>query len=360
MIDLEVRTKSRAYPVRIGSWRDWDLRELLDLDEIGTWVVVGDRRVWEHWGQDLLAAFGSAGIEPSVLTLEAGEPMKTHESVFQVYDFFLQHRMRRDGAVAVFGGGVLGDLVGFAAATYQRGIRYVQIPSTLLAMVDSSVGGKTGVNYRKHKNMIGAFHQPELVLVSPEWLLSLPAREFRAGLAEVIKCGAIRDPQLLLLLEAADPDRLLRSTVLEEVIARALAVKAAVVAEDEMDLGVRNLLNYGHTFGHAIESATSFERFLHGEAVSIGMVAAARLSTQLAGLPIEEADRLEALLVRYGLPVRAPHIDPEKILELVSMDKKASSRGQRWVLTPAWGTATVSSQVPAEEVRRSLAYVLES
>lgn len=360
MIDLEVKTRSRAYPVRIGSWRDWDLRELLDLDEIGSWAVVGDRRVWEHWGQDVLSAFGSAGIEPAVLTLEAGEPMKTHDSVFQVYDYFLQHRMRRDGAVAVFGGGVLGDLVGFAAATYQRGIRYIQIPSTLLAMVDSAVGGKTGVNYRKHKNMIGAFHQPELVLVSPEWLLSLPQREFRAGLAEVIKCGAIRDPQLLVLLEKADPERLLRSSVIEEVIARALAVKAAVVGEDELDLGLRHILNYGHTFGHALESATSFERYLHGEAVSIGMVAAARLSTRVAGLPVGEADRLEALLVRYGLPTRASAIDPEKILDLVSMDKKASAKGQRWVLTPAWGTATVSSQVPVEEVRRSLSYVLGS
>lgn len=360
MIDLEVKTTSRTYPVRIGSWRDWDLRDLLPLDTIGSWLVVGDRRVWEHWGQDVLAAFGSAGLEPAVLTLEAGEPMKTHESVFQVYDFFIQHRMRRDDAVAVFGGGVLGDLVGFAAATYQRGVRYVQIPSTLLAMVDSAVGGKTGVNYGKHKNMIGCFHQPEAVLVSPEWLFSLPPREFRAGLAEVVKCGAIRDPQLLTLLESADPARLLRSTILEEVVARALAVKAAVVGEDETDQGLRHILNYGHTFGHALEGATSFERFLHGEAVAIGMVGAARLSARVCGLPEAEADRLEALLQRYGLPTRAPGVATEKILELIVMDKKVSARGQRWVLTPSWGTATVSGQVPMEEVRRALAYILES
>ncbi|MCA9755142.1 MAG: 3-dehydroquinate synthase [Candidatus Eisenbacteria bacterium] len=360
MIDLEVKAKSRTYPVRIGSWRDWDLRGLLDLESMGAWALVADKRVWEHWGQDLLSAFGSAGIDPAVLTLEAGEPMKSHDSVFQVYDFFLQHRLKRDGVVVVFGGGVLGDLVGFAAATYQRGVRYIQIPSTLLAMVDSAVGGKTGVNYRNHKNMIGAFHQPDAVLVAPEWLLSLPQREFRAGLAEVVKCGAIRDPQLLTLLEEADPQRLLRSTVLEEVIARALAVKAAVVGEDETDMGVRHILNYGHTFGHAIESATSFERFLHGEAVAIGMVAAAQLSTRTVGMDPEAAKRLEALLVRHGLPVRAPHVDAENLMELMTMDKKASAKGQRWVLTPEWGKATVSTQVPTEEVRRALTYVLES
>lgn len=358
MIELHVNLGIRSYPVRIGPWRDWELRTLLGVDRLGDWAIVADERVWDLWGKDLLAGLGSAGIEASVLCLSGGETAKNHETLFRIYDFLLERRIRRDGVLAVFGGGVLGDVGGFAAGTYQRGIRCVQIPTTLLAMVDSSVGGKTGVNYRSQKNIIGAFHQPAAVLIATDWLRSLPTREFRAGLGEVIKCGAIRDVRLLEVLEEHDPSRLVGSERVEEVIARALSVKAQIVEMDEQDHGLRHVLNYGHTVGHAIESVTGFTRYLHGEAVSLGMVAAAQLSTRVAGLAPGSALRVETLLERYELPVRAHGIDPDLVLSTLQMDKKSTSRTQPWVLTPELGRATVSSQVPSEDVREAVAYVL--
>lgn len=357
MIEIQVALGERAYPVRIGSWRDWELRGLQDLTA-RPWALVSDTRVWKSWGQDLQAAFATAGIETSPLLLGAGEAAKTHQTLFHIYDHLFSRRIRRDGVIAVFGGGVLGDVVGFAAATYLRGVRYVQIPSTLLAQVDSSVGGKTGLNYAGYKNTIGAFHQPSAVLISPEWLLSLPEREFRAGLAEVIKCGIIGDPKLLEILEDEEPDRLVRSPRLEEVIARAVAAKATVVAQDERDQGLRAILNFGHTIGHALEAVTGFERYLHGEAVAIGIVAALQLSVAEAGLPAEQARRIESLLEAYGLPTRAPEIDVQRILQALPMDKKADSRGSVWVLTPRMGEANVSSQIPVSRVHEAVAYVL--
>ncbi len=349
-----------SYPVHIGSWRDWDLRSAVPALSRGKWAVVADATVWEHWSRDLESALSAVGCRPACLVLSGGERAKTHESVFRVYDFLLGEQIRRDGGVLVFGGGVLGDLVGFAAATYQRGIACVQIPTTLLAMVDSAVGGKTGVNYGGHKNMIGAFHQPNAVLVSPDWLSSLPEREFRAGLAEVIKCGAIRDSGLLDLMEQLDPSRLVRSAHLEEVIARALGVKRDVVAEDERDQGLRHILNFGHTVGHAIEAVTGFQRYLHGEAVGLGMVAAAELSHSHLGLGGEQVARLEALLSRYGLPTRSVGLEVETLLHATHMDKKADAGGRRWVLTPRWGEATVVSQVPEAQVRESIHRILDS
>ena len=358
MIELKVNLGHRSYPVRIGPWRDWDLRHLFEDARPARWAVVSDTRVWELWGRDLLSGLGSAGIEASVLCLDAGEPAKSHQTLFRIYDHLLAEKVHRDGVLAVFGGGVLGDVGGFAAATYQRGIRYVQIPTTLLAMVDSSVGGKTGVNYGHHKNMVGAFHQPSAVLISPEWLMSLPEREFRAGLAEVMKCGVIRDVRLIELLEEVEPERLLRSERLEEVVARGLGVKARIVEEDETDLGLRRLLNFGHTVGHAVEAVTRFERFLHGEAVAVGMVAAAQLSTQVADLPVSSLFRIESLIERLGLPTRACDLQADEILRALEMDKKASSRGPAWVLTPELGRATVSDQVPGDRVREAIHYVL--
>jgi 3-dehydroquinate synthase len=306
-----------------------------------------------------MACLGAAGIDVHVLELEGGEPAKSHETLFRIYDHLLAKKVRRDGTLAAFGGGVIGDVAGFAAATWQRGIRFVQIPSTLLAQVDSSVGGKTGLNFREHKNLVGAFHQPSAVLISPEWLNSLPSREFRAGLAEVIKCGAIRDEGLLGILEEENPARLGRSSRLDEIVARALAVKTRIVEQDERERGLRRVLNFGHTVGHAIESATGFRHYLHGEAVAIGTVAAARLSVLAAGLPEEEAQRLEALLRRYGLPTRTPAADLDAILGFLAMDKKVEAGGPVWVLTARLGAATVAAQVPSGAVREAVSYILE-
>jgi 3-dehydroquinate synthase len=360
VIDITVRLGDRSYPVRIGPWRDWDLRTVVRNWPTSPWALVADRRAWETWSGDLLACLGAAGVDVHVLELEGGEAAKSHETLLRIYDHLLAKRVRRDGTLAAFGGGVLGDVAGFAAATWQRGIRFVQIPSTLLAQVDSSVGGKTGLNFREHKNLVGAFHQPAAVLISPEWLNSLPLREFQAGLAEVIKCGVIRDAGLLDILEEENPVRLGRSPRLEEVVARALAVKARIVEEDERDRGVRRLLNFGHTVGHAIESASGFRRYLHGEAVAIGMVAATRLSVLAAGLPEPEAQRVESLLVRHGLPVRTPAASLEAILGFLAMDKKVEAGGPVWVLTPGLGTATVAGQVPQGAVRDAVSYIMET
>jgi len=359
LIEITVHLGQRSYPVRIGPWRDWDLRNLAREWPQTPWTLVCDRRVWDVWSKDLLACLGSAQVDLNLLELEGGEPAKAHGNLFRIYDHLLAHKVRRDGTLAVFGGGVLGDLAGFAAATWQRGIRFVQIPTTLLAQVDSSVGGKTGMNYGEHKNLIGTFHQPSAVLISPEWLNSLPPREFRAGLAEVIKCGVIRDPELLRILEEEDPANLGRSSRLEEVLARALVVKARIVEEDERESGLRHVLNFGHTIGHALESATSFSRFLHGEAVALGMVAALRLSRDCADLRPADFDRVEALLVRHGLPVRTDGIDPELVLRFLDLDKKATSRGPVWVLTPGLGRASVFGQVPDSLVFEAVTHILQ-
>jgi len=358
VIELTVRLGDRSYPVRIGPWRDWDLRALVRDWPKSPWALVVDRRAWEVWSHDVLACLGAAGVDVHVLELEGGEPAKGHASLFRIYDHLLANKIRRDGTLAAFGGGVLGDLAGFAAATWQRGIRFVQIPTTLLAQVDSSVGGKTGVNYREHKNLVGSFHQPSGVLISPEWLNSLPPRELRAGLAEVIKCGVIRDLELLRLLETEDPARLGHSTRLEEILARALTVKAAIVEEDERDRGQRRLLNFGHTVGHALESATGFRRFLHGEAVALGMVSALRLSQRTAGLSAEDVTRVEDLLRRHGLETRVQEVEPESLLYYLQMDKKVESEGGVWVLTERLGAATVATRVPEELVRDAVTYIL--
>ncbi len=359
MIEIDVRLGARSYPVSIGSWRDWDLRSVVRDRNRGSarWALVADRKVWEVWGRDLEACAGSAGLEFHPLLLDAGEAQKSHETLFRIYDHLLATRTRRDGVVAVFGGGVLGDLVGFAASTYQRGISYIQAPTTLLAQVDSSVGGKTGLNYGGHKNMIGAFHQPSAVFISPEWLATLPSREFCAGLAEVVKCGVVRDAELLGILETEEPDRLLHSARLEEVIARAVAVKASVVEADETDQGLRHILNFGHTIGHALEATSGFSRYLHGEAVAIGMVGALHLSVAEAGLAKGDLERIEALLLRFRLPVRASDVSADALMSALSMDKKAQESGGVWVLTDGMGRSTVSRQVNEPNVRSALRYI---
>jgi 3-dehydroquinate synthase len=358
MIELQVRLGERSYPVRIGPWRDWGLRSLVKGWPAQSWGLVADRKVWEVWSKDLLSCLDAAHIEVRVLELDGGETAKDLTTLRRIYDHLLSQKIRRDGTLAVFGGGVLGDLAGFAAATWLRGIRLVQIPTTLMSQVDSSVGGKNGLNFGQYKNLIGSYHQPDAVLISPEWLNSLPPRDFASGLAEVMKCGIIRDPELLRLLEEEDPVRLSRSAGLEEVVARALVVKARIVEQDERELGLRRLLNFGHTVGHALESATGFERLLHGEAVALGLIAGLHLSVAVCGLDPQELERMEELLRRYGLPVRIGSLDPEAILSRLDMDKKTRSGQQVWVLTERLGTATVASQVSYEKVRNAVEYIL--
>ena len=250
---------------------------------------------------------------------------------------------------------MVGDLAGFAAATYQRGVPFVQVPTTLLAQVDSSVGGKTAINHPRGKNMVGAFHQPQLVLADMDTLATLPERELRAGLAEVIKHGAIRDAALFAWLEA-NVERLVARDVeaLAHVVKRSVEIKAAVVARDEREAGERALLNFGHTFGHAIEAGLGYGTWLHGEAVAAGMVMAAELSTRLGMLEPQSAERLRRLIERAGLPVAGPGLPADRYLELMSVDKKAQAGRLRFILLERLGSAVIRGDVSPDALRATL------
>lgn len=288
---------------------------------------------------------GLAGFDISVETIPDGERFKTLATASRLLDALVEARIARDGALVAFGGGVVGDVSGFAAACYQRGIAYVQVPTTLLAQVDSSVGGKTGVNHAAGKNLIGAFHQPLCVISDTATLRTLPDRELRAGLAEVIKCALICDAQFLSWLEA-HLDHLLKREppALTHAIRRSCEIKAEIVARDEREQGPRALLNLGHTFGHAIESATGYDQWLHGEAVAAGLLIATSLSTRLGWLPGADLDRVRALLNRAGFPLTVPTIGSEQALAHMQRDKKVLDDRIRLILLKKLGAAEITDQ----------------
>jgi 3-dehydroquinate synthase len=307
-------------------------------------MIVTDTTVARLYLPALRAALGERrNIQECILA--EGEQQKTLQTVSWIFDALVGQRFNRDAVVLAFGGGVVGDIAGFAAACYQRGVRYVQIPTTLLAQVDSSVGGKTGVNHSGGKNLIGAFHQPIAVIADTATLESLPEREVSAGIAEVIKYGCIWDLELLGWLDnnmsqlrAREPE------ALTHAIYRSCAIKAAVVAQDEREEGLRAILNFGHTFGHAIEAATGYEVYLHGEAVGLGMLMAADLSRRLGLIDTPARDLIHTLVRRAGLPIEAPRIGAARALELMKMDKKVLAGAVRLVLLERLGNATVLSK----------------
>jgi len=272
-----------------------------------------------------------------------GERYKTLETATAIFDALIANKLNRDATLVALGGGVIGDIAGFAAACYQRGISFVQVPTTLLAQVDSSVGGKTGVNHPGGKNLIGAFHQPVAVIADTDTLATLPERELRAGLAEVIKYGCVADPALFDWLEANIGSLLARETdALIHAIATSCEIKARIVAQDEREHGVRATLNFGHTFGHAIEAATAYERYLHGEAVAVGLLIATDLSVRLGLIERGVLDRVRALIAAAGLPTQAPRIGAARALELMQMDKKVQDGTIRLVVLDGLGAAVVS------------------
>jgi 3-dehydroquinate synthase len=300
-------------------------------------------------------ALARAGVEVVRIVVADGEEHKDWRTLNAIFDVLLEQRCGRDCTLVALGGGVIGDLAGFAAATYQRGVQYIQIPTTLLAQVDSSVGGKTAINHPLGKNMIGAFHQPRLVLADLDTLKTLPERELRAGLAEVIKHGLVRDAAFFGWLEDS-VDRLLarEPKALSHAVLRSVAIKADIVAQDERENGVRALLNFGHTFGHAIETGLGYGAWLHGEAVAAGMAMAADLSRELGFLSEADARRIRALLGRAGLPVAATGIGPKRMQQLMSVDKKAREGRIRFVLLEGLGAATLRADVPAAAIERTL------
>lgn len=279
------------------------------------------------------------------VVLPDGEQYKTLESINEIFDELLKERFGRDATLLALGGGVVGDMTGFAAACYQRGIDFLQIPTTLLSQVDSSVGGKTGVNHSLGKNMIGAFHQPQAVLIDTSTLTTLEERHYRAGLAEVIKYGLIEDREFFIWLqENLDSLLAFEQNALVHAIETSCRIKAEVVADDERESGRRAILNLGHTFGHAIETATGYSEWLHGEAIATGMVMAADLSARSGWLAREDVDEIRALLQRVGLPINPPaSMVPEEFLDLMSHDKKVVSGQLRLVMLKSIGQAVVTS-----------------
>lgn len=315
-------------------------------------IIVTDSNVGPLYAETVRKSLLDAGIETSIITVPAGEASKSMERVTEIARGMLRSGLDRKSFLVALGGGVIGDLAGFAAAIFQRGIPCVQIPTTIVSHVDSSVGGKTGVNTPEGKNLLGAFHQPALVLADVSTLETLPEREFNEGFAEVIKHAAIRDAELLSLVE----DRGSIRDQLIPLVSRNVAIKADVVEEDEKEtLGTRALLNFGHTIGHGIEAAGGYGRFLHGEAISLGLVAAVRLSTQHSTLPEAEGQRIIAALESYELPTQLPaDISTETVLAALARDKKFEAGEIRFVLLDQLGSAFVSSDLSHEDLASAI------
>ena len=317
-------------------------------------AVVSDDRVAALHAAPVLDSLRAGGHEPTLVTVPAGEASKSLAQAGRVAEALVEAGLDRQGFVVALGGGVVGDLAGFVASIYQRGVPVVQIPTTIISQVDSAVGGKTGVNVPAGKNLLGAFHPPVTVVVDLDTLDTLPEREFNEGFAEIIKHAAIRDRGLFDALFTFE--RYTSRDALPGIIRRNLEIKAEIVAADEFErLGVRALLNFGHTVGHAVEQAAGYGRFLHGEAVALGMVAAGRLSMEAAGLDPADFARLVALLRRFGLPTRLPaDLPPEPIMASLARDKKFEAGTVRFVLVPRLGEAFLSTpgQVGTETIRR--------
>ncbi|MBI2856069.1 MAG: 3-dehydroquinate synthase [Chloroflexi bacterium] len=348
-----VRTPSATYPVYV----EWGL-----LDRIGPYLkglgiggpiyIITDSHVGSRYAQRVQRSLQDSLVECHIYVVAPGEVSKSLEAAEAIYSWLAEQRCERRHAILALGGGAVGDLAGFVAATFLRGLEVVQVPTSLAAMVDASIGGKTGVNLPAAKNLVGAFHQPRAVLADLDTLRTLPRRELASGWAEAIKHGLILDPSLFELFEGKIEALLeLEPKTTAEVVARSMAIKAGVVEEDERETtGRRTILNYGHTIGHALESATRYEALLHGEAVSIGMMAAARISHQMGLLPQDAVERQEQMLRGFGLPTAYPGADAAAVLKAIELDKKAASRKINWVLLEAIGLATLRSDVPLELV----------
>jgi len=351
---LKVELGTRSYPILIGSGllsRPEVFRSHLPAHDV---LIVSDTTVAPLYLAAVRDGLGARRVVEVILP--EGEAHKTLANAARVLDVLIANRFARDCAVLALGGGVVGDLAGFAAACYQRGVAFVQVPTTLLAQVDSAVGGKTAVNHPGGKNLIGAFHQPLLVVADSNTLATLPLRELRAALAEVIKYGLIADAQLFEWLEA-HLERLLERNrdALTHIICRSCEIKAAIVGRDEREHGERALLNLGHTFGHAIESATAYSGWLHGEAVGAGLVVAADMSRECGLLAAADAERVRELVARAGLPTRVTSVTAEAMLAHMRIDKKVLGGQLRLVLLQGIGTACVSADYPRVALTRTLA-----
>jgi 3-dehydroquinate synthase len=349
---VPVSLGSRSYQIKVGG----GLLARLGADcaalQLGQrCAVLTDSNVGKKFAKAALKSLSAAGFAPVLITVPAGEKSKCLAVVEKCHDQLAKHRLERKSFIVALGGGVVGDLAGFVAATYLRGIPFVQVPTSLLAQVDSSVGGKTGVNLKSGKNLVGAFYQPKLVLCDLDALKTLPRREYVSGLAEVIKYGIIYDAALFARLERGLPKLLQREEkILRDVVARCCEIKADVVGQDETESGLRAILNFGHTLGHAIENSSGYGKYLHGEAIAIGQVAAAELSQKVLGLPATDVKRIEQLFVRTGLPVsiKLSAVQRKKLFAAMLLDKKVSGGEIKFVLAQKIGKVKFGCRVPAE------------
>ncbi len=320
-------------------------------------LIVTNNDVAIHYGELFLKSLRACGYKPTLLIIEAGEEQKSPESVALIHDAAFSAQLERGSLMIALGGGVVGDMTGFAAATWLRGISVVQVPTTLLAMVDAAIGGKTGVNHKGGKNLIGAFHQPKLVLIDPLTLNTLPEREFRAGMAEVIKYGVIGDSILFNLLEKCsnlENLEVVDNEVLDEIIKRSCSSKAKIVAKDEHERDVRAILNYGHTFGHVVETLCGYGTWLHGEAVSIGMIAIGELAVLLGSWSEDDANRQKALLKKTGLPVIWPNIKTEDVCKTLKGDKKVKEGKIRFIIPKKIGEVEIKNDISNDAIKRCI------
>ena len=351
MLCVNVELQERRYPILIGNGLLQDERSY-PVKRGERVMIVTNPTVAQFYLDTVTFALKKCGCEVDHVLLPDGEKYKTLESLNLIFTALLQGNHGRDTTIIALGGGVIGDVAGFAAASYQRGVRLIQIPTTLLSQVDSSVGGKTAVNHELGKNMIGAFYQPSMVIIDTHTLGTLPKREVNAGLAEVIKYGAILDYEFFEWLEAHIDDLVaLNNESLQHCIARCCQIKADVVARDETEKGDRALLNLGHTFGHAIETHLGYGNWLHGEAVSTGMMMAAALSEQLGDISVADVSRLEKLLARANLPTLSPDsMQPEDYLPHMMRDKKVLAGKLRLVLLKSLGQAYIATDTDKDLV----------
>ena len=355
--EILVELGARRYPIRIGAQLLDDATKWRDVLTGRHTLVVTNDVVAPLYLDRVVAGLYDRTF--STLILPDGEAHKTLESTARIFAALAELKASRDACIIALGGGVIGDMAGFAAACWMRGIAFVQMPTTLLAMVDSSVGGKTAVDLPQGKNLVGAFHQPRAVIIDTKTVMTLPDRELRSGLAEVIKYGALGDASFFDWIEHHADALLARDThALATAIAQSCRQKAGIVARDETEQGERALLNFGHTFGHALETATDYGQLLHGEAIAIGMVCAARLSANLNLATADDAQRLTSLLDRCGLPTAIPAgIDPDRILDLMRLDKKNQSGKLRLILWRGVGRAEIANDVDAAAIRKVLTTV---
>lgn len=358
---VKVGLKGREYSIHIGSGCLDQTGELLTkLGLSSKALVVTDENVNGRYADKVMRSLEGAGFQPICAVLPPGENTKTLDSAGKLFTIAIRGGLDRRSPIIALGGGVIGDLTGFVAASYLRGVPFVQIPTTLLAQVDSSVGGKVAVNHPLGKNLIGAFYHPKAVVVDTCTLETLPEREMRAGLAEVVKYGVITDAAFFgFLADNYHAILVKHPDILKLIIRRSCEIKAGIVERDECESSLRMILNFGHTIGHAIEASTSYSRYIHGEAVSVGMYGAAVLSARLGLCNNDEAGAIRDLLTRFGLPVIANGCTPESLHEFLVRDKKSVGGRINWVLTHGIGKAAICNQVPDDVIRQVLEYITQ-